>query len=293
MSVIIKSNNVAQATIGTIKMLDTSAQAEFDAYKTRVLADGGVIKDENRTLSAFNLLFDTKMYGNMNTCVSGTFGVKTNVNGGIIKLYAIDGADMEGNAYGTGTLPTLTPENNISFAANNATAENNANGGMFSTPKMRMSKTNTFGIALRISKLEPSSGKTLCALTFHADEVNSTSPLRIRTTGDALYYTNAAGKLSGNLNEPVVIYVKDYGYPSVALWSKIGGATRFGSRAGEQVTSVAGDIFEEIATRELYLDFGGAYLSNEKQFSNDTVRDFMCFNQATANQATQLSSFSD
>jgi hypothetical protein len=58
------------------------------------------------------------MYGNMNSAVSGTFGVKLNGSGGITKLYAIDGVDLVGVTYGSGTLPTLDTSNNISFAAN-------------------------------------------------------------------------------------------------------------------------------------------------------------------------------
>ena len=156
MSIIIKSNNAlstSSAGFGTTKMLNTTAQAEFDAYKARVLADGGVIKDEARTLRAFNMLFANKMYGNMNTAVSGTFGVKLDGSGGITKLYAIDGTDLVGTAYGTGTLPKLDANNNIDFSSNVST--DNVNGAMFSTAnKLTLSKAGRFGYSINAKTLK-------------------------------------------------------------------------------------------------------------------------------------------
>ena len=295
MSVAIKSNNVATVSLGTQKMLGKTAQSEFEAYKARVLADGGVIKDEERTLKAFNLLFSSGMYGHMNSAVSGTFGVKTNASGGITKLYAIDGTDLVGVTYGSGTLPTLDASNNISFAANDPAQ--NVNGGMFTTQsKVICSKVGNFGYSVSVKDFgDTTSSRRLAGLTKHNDVPNTAiiAQLETITSGDVVMQVQAdplnlttSGSIQG-----VGVRVVGYSYPMASFLTVPEVSQRFGSRSGVQILSLPGKTFTQISIEDFYIDFGGTFQSNTKYFSKATVRDFFCFNQATREQSTLLSSF--
>lgn len=298
MSIVIKSNNVAVNNFGTSKMLGTSAEAEYVKYEARVLADGGVIKNESRTLAMFNLLFNSKMYGNMNSCVSGTFGVKTNEAGGITKLYAVDGADMNGVAYGTGTLPTLDVNGNITFAANNT--KQSANGGMFTTTaKSVMSKVGNFGYSVSVKSIfqGDTDNYALAGLTKHNDVPNTATIAQLQTSRlnngsvslllhpDPLNLTDAVAPISVN------VAVALQGYPTFSAVHVTSESLTYGYRGGEFVTKPAGKIFSSITTDDFYLDFGGVYKSDGKKFNDNVVRDFMCFGQATKEQAMALSKF--
>lgn len=294
MSVIIKSNNVASKSFGTTKMLGTTVQAEFDKYKARVVADGGVIKDEARTLAAFNLLFTSKMYGNMNTCVSGTFGVKT-TGASIDKLYAIDGLDLTSVKFGTGSLPTLTAENNISFATNSATTD----GGMFTTAtQFIVSKIGTFGYMTRLSEMKVGANY-IAGLSKHDDEIN-TVPIAVIASGAGgggdIQFNIQADPLSltSYTSSPLIAINSGSaaGYPAVTFTTMPELNKKVGYRNGVFNKTSAGKTFSQITSETFYLDFGGVYYSNSKEFTNDTVRDFMSYSHATELQAAALSRFS-
>lgn len=292
MSIITKSNNLLSGSgLGTTKMLNTTVQAEFDAYKARVLADGGVIKDEARTLSAFNLLFNNKMYGNLNTAVSGTFGVKLDTNGSITKLYAIDGTDLIGTAYGTGVLPKLDANNNIDFTTNSAT--DNVNGAMFSTAnKMVLSRAGRFGYLVNAKTLKTTTTR-LAAVTKHAD-VTATNPASyvVATNASSLAFTSQLNSLALTGTPTIVTTTAGFynaahshiALPSDNLFAQ--------NRGGAEVTTGTGKFIPQITIEQFYIDFGGQFTSDKKQFTDTVIRDFFCFNHASRGQAAALSAFS-
>lgn len=299
MSVIIKSNNIAVNNFGTLAMIGTTANAEFDKYKARVVADGGVIKNEPRTKRAFDFLFNKKMFGNMNSFVSGSFGAKLNGSGGVTKLYAIDGVDLIAKAYGTGTLPTLGAGDSISFAANSVT--DNVNGAMFSSAsKFIVSKAGSFGYGVRIY----SSGNTstayyiVAALSKHNDVVNSTpiSRLDLSQSEGNFYYSMTKNPLSltaGVSSELLAVRYLGGTTPLMTFLSQPMLPYKIGAKSGVETTTMTVDEpFAELKTESFYLDFGGAYQSNTKKFAIASVIDFMCFKQATREQALALSNFS-
>lgn len=294
MSVVIKSNNLVTVSLGTPKMFGKTAQSEFDAYKARVLADGGVIKDEARTLKAFNMLFASKMYGNMNTAVSGTFGVKVDSNGGITKLYAIDGTDLIGTAYGTGTLPKLDANNNIDFSTNSLT--DNVNGSMLTTAsKMVVSKGN-MGIHLYTKTWDVSNTSRLFHLTKHTDVPNTQQIVGVNGA------TN--GELSINVQTGILklTTTATYGTARVST-SGFGGYSPInfvvdtsngvvvGNRLGIEVSSSSAQAVSELKTEDFYLDLGGQFASDKKYFAKAVIRDAFCFAHATREQAMAISSF--
>lgn len=296
MSVVITSDNVANSYFGTSKMLGTTAELEFQSYKTRVLADGGVIKDEERTLKAFKLLFNSKMYGNMNCAVSGTFGVKLNASGGIQKLYSLDGADLIGVVHGNGSLPVLDSSNNISFAANDPAQ--NVDGGIFTTAsKFITSRVGNFGFATCIKDFGDTTAiRRLASLTKHNDVTNTSTISNLVTnpsSGEVAWNVHADPlSLTTSNNSPDVrINVVSFNYPMISFLTLPSASQKYGSRSGSEITAPTGKTFMEITSEDFYIDFGGTIQSNIKYFSKATVRDFMCFNQATREQSNLLSAF--
>lgn len=295
MSVVIKSNNVSVNNFGPSQMLGKTALSEFNLYKSRVLADGGVINDEARTLKAFELLFKAKMYGHMNTAVSGTFGVKLDGSGGISKLYAIDGTDLVGVTYGSGALPTLDTSNNISFDANDPAQ--NVNGGMFTTQsKLICSKIGNFGYSVSVKDFgDATINRKLAGLTKHNDVPNTVNVAQLVTTPLGEVHLNMQADpinlTVANNSSEVRINVSPYSYPMISFLTVPEVSQKFGSRSGVEMTSPTGKTFTSITVEDFYIDFGGTFQSNLKYFSKATVRDFFCFNQATRGQSTLLSSF--
>lgn len=294
MSVIIKSNNAASNGLGTVKMLGTTAQAEFDKYEARVVADGGVIKDEARTKRAFKMLFDTRMYGNMNSFVSGRFGSKTNSEGGITKLYAIDGVDLIGHVYGTGTLPVLGAGDSISFAANSLTDD--TNGGMFSCESpFIQSKYGSFGFAVRLySSGEGYTYAPIAALTLHDDEPNTVPIVGIdiaKSSGEMVFIMakRPLNLTTTSLSETVRVGYLQAAAPLITMLSQQVSPYKLGFKSHLQsAESTTDKPIDELQTKPFYIDFGGSYRSNGKKFAVASFIDFMCFNQATSEQAVAL-----
>lgn len=291
MSVIIKSNNVATKSLGTLKMLGTSPQVEFDKYKARVIADGGVVRDEPRTLRAFQSLFDAKMYGNMSSFASGSFGVKLNVDNRVVKVYAIDGSDLIGQVYGTGLLPTLTVDNAIDFGSNTTSV---VNGALLTTAEqIKVSKANTYGLGMRIKRHTALSRDRISAFTKHNDAANISQVLVLTDTGTSIGYQthkdplslttagtyNPLSGLSTNATTPFILYLSDV----VTAYS-------YGYRDGLFGTSTAGKP-AALEDYTFYIDVGGYYRSNAKYFWDGAFYDYISINQATNEQALALSRF--
>lgn len=149
MSLILKSNKKAAVSFPNASTINTSAELEFSKYTARVMADGGRIVDPDLTLKAFQSMFQWGLYGNYNSWVGGRFGVKTNAEGRILKLYAVDGHDVIGKVYGAGELPLLTAEGVIDFSAN--LKGDTENGGMLTTEQaIRVSKSNDASLGMFI-----------------------------------------------------------------------------------------------------------------------------------------------
>lgn len=299
MSVIIKSNNVASNSLGTVKMLGTTAQAEFDKYKARVVADGGVIKDELRTKRAFKMLFDTRMYGNTNSFVSGSFGAKINSVGGITKLYAIDGVDLIGKVYGTGALPTLGAGDSISFASNSTSDD--INGGMFSTEAQKvMSKNGSFGYAVRFYSSGGVAGDyaPIAELSKHNDTINTAAiaQLYLSKATSNIDYSLAKNPLNltaVTASELLRVGFSGFSLPFLSFLSQPTLPYKVGARNGVETVSLTTDKpFAEIKSETFYLDFGGVHKSSGKKFAVASIVDFICFNQATREQAAAISGFS-
>ena len=63
------------------------------------------------------------------------------------------------------------------------------------------------------------------------------------------------------------------------------------NRGGSEVTTANGKFIPDIVTEQFYLDFGGQFTSDKKQFTDTVIRDFFSFSHASRGQATALSAF--
>lgn len=108
MSIILKSN-VAYTGDKKLKSVIPSvmtADQYFTAYKNRVVADGGYIVDEVKTLATINFLFTNDLISRSTSIVSSKYGLK--VEGGkVTKLYGLDGVDLVAVLHGTGDYYTI------------------------------------------------------------------------------------------------------------------------------------------------------------------------------------------
>lgn len=293
MSVVIKSNNVARNHFGTSKMLGTTPELELQKYKARVIADGGVIKDEDRTLKAFELLFNAKCYGHMTTYISGSFGVKFSSSSKLSKLYAIDGVDLIVKIFGNGIAPSLDANNCIDFSSNAKGI--GADGALFTTENQHiLSKVGNFGFGIKTPKDFKTTSVTdtsISAATWHDERNNRAKIISVSTRGD--YFTSGVAKpqfnpVTANISEVQVAYRDDSTHVLLANTML---SLKTGYRKGSLATSVDGEIFKEATTESFYLDFGGAYQSYGTIFNNIVVSDFFFANQLTEYQAKVLSAF--
>lgn len=115
MSLVLRSNVSAENNLGTYKSITSNPTTEFNAYKARVLADGGEVMNDADTLAAFKYLIDSGIYGIARTFVGSKFGIKRDSNGSVLKLYALDGIDLVAYNINNSALPVTIVNNELSF----------------------------------------------------------------------------------------------------------------------------------------------------------------------------------
>lgn len=191
MSIIIKSNNVAANNFGSVKMLGTTAQSEFDKYKARVLTDGGVIVDEARTLAAMEFIHGRKLLGKMGTVVGAYYGIMR-VGDTVLKLYGLDGVDMVAGMTGAGPLPTY--DSALSYARIKTYSPTLTTGGFFASEDMVVpSFYGKIGFAY-VGSPDPDAPRPLYAGYgggVASGQVGSLAQVNIGTTYDSLVSNEA------------------------------------------------------------------------------------------------------
>ncbi len=101
-------NQTGKAYYGFRTALDLSAsildpQALFNAYKARVVADGGTIPDEAGCLARFSFLLNNGMYEKTTICAAPAFGLKVEGSGNVQTIYNLlgDAGDLIAGSQGT------------------------------------------------------------------------------------------------------------------------------------------------------------------------------------------------
>lgn len=293
MSVIIKSNNVATKSMGNLKMLETTPQAEFDKYKARVIADGGVIRDEARTLRAFEVLFDSNLYGSINTFVSGSFGLKLDGNS-IQKAYAIDGHDLVAYILGGGVAPNVTGDNAIDFSVNTNTS--GSTGVMLSTEnRVKLMVGNNFGSGVRVKDMPTTGLEYFSGFTKHKESTNEYSAYRMRCSFDDRVEFQVVASPLDLINTKMLDTMSLISNPSLRYFNTylyVGDEGKsYGYRDGvlsvERVLGKAGDF----SGVDLFLDFGGYDANGGPQYYRGALYDFVSYKHASKEQVRKLSTF--
>ncbi|HEN7343338.1 TPA: hypothetical protein U7N74_005161, partial [Serratia marcescens] len=100
-------NQTGKAYYGFRTALDLSAsilepQALFNAYKARVVADGGTIPDEAGCLARFLFLLNNGMYEKTTICAAPAFGLKVDGSGNVQTIYNLlgDAGDLIAGSQG-------------------------------------------------------------------------------------------------------------------------------------------------------------------------------------------------
>jgi hypothetical protein len=293
MSIVIKSNNIAKNIVATEKMLGTTAHIEFNAYKARVVADGGIIQDEARCLKAFQFLFDQKLYGMLNTFISASFGLKIDGSNRISKAYALDGDDLVVATYGTGAKPLL--QNSEILFDNNATNDA-TNGSILTTATQKvLSKAGVFGVAVKTNVISNNAATRFFAVTRHGDSVLTSAVfnLNLTTTNGAVTFQVGTTPFvtTGGTSSTRGINFISAGRIFVAIADAIN-AKQTMYLNGVKSDDVTANFIKEIATEPFYIDLGGMYQSNAKAFSRVSFKDFMSFSHISENQALSVANYS-
>lgn len=276
MSALIKSNvNFAGALYPvTYSQLSTTPQAAFNAYKARVVADGGVINDEAVTLNAFQFMFDNKIMGKVNTFISPKFGIKLDGVGGVLKAYSLDGEDMIGRVFGTGVLPKIV-DNHFKFNPTLGAAEA-TNGAILTTAnKLVRTNKNRHLQAFKIKNIGSTASVPVAQLTNHEDYAMTATvagSFAVNSGGGTVWsrhvtapfsLTNAAVNTSGNLTNASPSSSITYAWDGL---SNLNYSYRDGTGQQQQGYDW---VLADISKTEFYIDLGGVWKSTtNKLFSN-------------------------
>lgn len=181
MSLVLSSNQIATRNLGSYKSIVSNAADEFAAYKARVLADGGVIVDETATQSAIQKLITKGVYGLAKIYVGGSFGVKKDGSGNLIKLYSIDGLDMTLFSIGAGK-PVNHIAGEIVFTNDIKSSTTQTDGTVFTTELIQAPKGRglVYGISGSSIKNAGSSEAGVSGFTLLDKQIN-VSPLWVVT----------------------------------------------------------------------------------------------------------------
>lgn len=178
MSLVLSSNKTATRNLGSYKSIVSNATDELAAYKARVVADGGTIIDEAATKAAIQKLIDKGVYGFAKVYVGGSFGVKKDANGNLIKLYSIDGLDMTLFSIGSGK-PVNHVSGEIVFTNENKTSTTQTDGTVFATELTQAPKGKGLVFGISGSSIKNAAGSYeagVSGFTLLDKQVNS-SPL--------------------------------------------------------------------------------------------------------------------
>lgn len=265
MSLVFKSNDFysGSSVIPTMAQVTTTQAAVYSKFIARVQADGGVIVSTAKIQEAISFLFDNNLYGRMGVCASPHYAKKLDAQGGILKLYSLDGIDLVGLTIGGGALPKITGDNFIDF---NEGVNADTVGGILTTEtKNAWSLTGRFAFALATKDSVNNPNNYFAGFSQHNDTTLNTPIFSL---------LSAAGAYTSRINESVYGGTSlQIAYASHGLVNRGVVVTAFDKRAAlfnqlcinlvvdsKAAPSVPSKIWED----KHYIDFGGISLSTTK-----------------------------
>lgn len=272
MSVLIKSDN-AYTGVGSIPLVvqtTTNPQAVIDAYIARVVADGGTIISHEKITNAVNFMFRENLYGRVGISASPFYGVKLNPDGGILKLYSIDGDDLVGLSLNGGDLPKIVGN----FVDFNEGQPSDDIGGILTTETAKSHTTaNRLSIAMAVKDIANTVEMQAAGFTVHDSGIIndwsifgfSVSPVTSGTIV-GLVSRNYTTGLSRNTYPRI-----SRGRAVLASYDKIKKNQRLYDDGTLRLNYQDIVADERVFSNAHYIDFGGAWRSGSKVISGVKV----------------------
>lgn len=287
MSILVKSNSLyaGSSILPTAKQQSSSPEAVYNEYVARVEADGGEVTDKAKLMDAIQFMFKQNLYGRMSTVVAPLYGKKLDSNGKLLKLYAIDGDDLESVSVGGAPLPHIDAHNQVVFNDTIEGAGGSAVGSFMTTSDKKVrSLVGRIGVAFRswnpygidisnethyaMGLTEHNLGSGELRIPYLRAEVSTylAGTVTVRVIKSGYTYTSATHTATNNMGdyyESSTITQFDYNRQSRTS------ASRYNLRYGTIVFNQAKNQIIDKSTFEnpTYIDFGGV-------FPNELLRGF-------------------
>lgn len=293
MSTVIKSNQIFSGDGATIDQVLTNPDAVYNAFVSRVSADGGSIVSETKVRNAIDFIFENNLFGRLGVCASPHYAKKLDANGGVLKLYSITGVDLVGLALNAGALPKITSDNFVNF---NEGMSSDTDGGILTTETKRAwSDTGRFAFAIATKENVNSGATPIASLTTHGEtSLNS-------DTFSVLTYTASSGTGQGRINDAsyggstrtlTAITINNpkngalifmYNKPMLSAKLMVHGIT--------QGTLTALTVPEQVYKNDHYVDFGGVSRATTKAVSGVKMSAMWFMTDLSESQAIKINQF--
>lgn len=294
------ANSTGKAYTGFRPALDLSAsifdpQALFEAYKVRVVADGGIIPDESGCLARFNFLLNNGIYDRTTVCAAPAFGLKADGAGNVQTVYNLLGVGGDLLAGSQGTPPRAMT---YDATARAVIIQITSGGGWFlkSRANQIIQKSSTYLMAGRMSDLDRADNNGITA-GYHINNLPMAYLRTMITNGQATteawrYGTRDSGWPAGNgnaLNVATTVYA-DY-VPSAGLFKVSSGVIEGyekGSVFAPSIPSVTGKL-ADLSSNPAPLLIGGNQTASAVSACYGAFMDILCMHSADESDAILIS----
>lgn len=291
MSIVIKSNNAytGEGSLPTIAQLTQTQQQAFDAFKTRVLADGGQIGSEQKIKEAINFIYSENLFGKTSVCASPHYAYKLDSSSKLLKLYSIDGQDLETVRFDGGDLPTLS-NNKVVFSDTNNT------GILTTVYKNWAVKTGRLYIATTASDVTSPVAAYNSGMTKH----DGTPPvsgnifdIMAQSSGVGELRAPRASTVYGGSNDRKAFSAGVYTTNnSIVSWiDSVKGQANMIIAGVDNGTPLAIAIDDRFRTEKHYIDFGGRWSSTNQYNAGIQYSAIWIMEDITQEQAIAVNKF--
>lgn len=296
MSVVIKSNSLYTGSLllPTAEQISTTPTLVYNAFASRVTADGGTIVNETKVRKAIDFIFENNLFGRLGVCASPHYAKKLDANGGVLKLYSITGVDLVGLTINSGTLPKITADNFVDF--NESVTADNTGGILTTETKRAWSDTGRFAVAVATKENVNTGSSPIFDMSTHGETTLNADVFSLHT------YTANSGAVAWRINNTTY----GGGFTSLITFSinnAKNGAFLFFYDLYKQkasllihgivqsTTSAAFTAPSEIYKNQHYLDFGGTSRATTKIVSGVKMSAMWFMSDVTDSQAAKINQF--
>lgn len=265
MSVILKSNvpYSGNKKLKSATVMSMTSQQYFDAYKARVLADGGIIVDETKTKATIDFLFANDLLSRAHTIVSASYGVRKNLNDEVDKLYSISGSDLVLANYG-GAIPKLNATEQL--IDNQLSASSTTTGTLYKTEKpVRISAKGIIGLII-VAKMDKAdtAQPTMIGYSDMGENNDANARGKLIFTASKFIVQNPSPNNNVATSSQFAAATKA---PIIHRWN-IANITTKTLVDGVAVYNTTSTLDPNLLNLSRYLQVGGGILANAKSFSH-------------------------